>query len=163
MAAFSTNAVRLLLAVLVAAGVSGAIYLGVRGGGNDGQPQVAGQLTQTLTVVATTTAPSPTAVEATLTPAATLEATTVPPPPTGTPDTRVPSRDLPTLDQIRLDSDGKYFVDDRGDGCPLFEVHRANVTYGGQTVLEVVLQSDCHADFIFAYQPELGEIRIQAQ
>jgi hypothetical protein len=35
MAAFSTTAVRLLLAVLVAAGAGGAIYLGGRGGGDD--------------------------------------------------------------------------------------------------------------------------------
>ena len=59
MATFSTAAVRLLLAVLVVAGVSGAIYLGVRGRRDDNS-QVVGQLTQTLTPEISQTPPLPT-------------------------------------------------------------------------------------------------------
>lgn len=156
MTAFSTTAVRMLLALLVAAGVGGAIYLGVRGGGDDNS-QVAGKLTQTPTVVATTTAPSPTAPPTTSTPASTSEPQTSTPLLTATPDTRVPSMELPTLEQIQLGKDSKYFFEGQGDGCHWEEARRRDSFEGEELV---IFQTDCAANFGFVFNTVSGDIHL---
>jgi hypothetical protein len=156
MAAHSTPAVRLLLAVLLVGGVSGVVYLAVRPGGDGDKSQVAGKLTVTATVVATNTPPQPmTSVPApTSTANATLEPATVPPLAPATPDTRVPMG-LPRADQIQVGKDGKYFVADRGDGCMWLEHSRETNPVIG---LQVFLGTDCPADFAVTFRPATREV-----
>ncbi len=66
-------------------------------------------------------------------------------------------RDLPTLDQIQLGADGKYFIADRGDGCEWTERMRTVDTYFG---LEVDLSTNCPVDFGYTFRPDRAEIVI---
>lgn len=141
--------IRLLLAGVVAVGVGIGVFLLVRTSGNGSNEQVVVLATATPAVVA----PTPSAA----TPASTQPAatTTQPSAATPTPDTRVAIRDLPTLDQIQLGSDGKYFVADRGDGCRWVEHARSVNEVAGESV---VLSTDCPTDFGYEFYPATGGI-----
>ena len=146
--------IRLLLGALVAAAVGTGVFLLVRTSGNGDQPAA---VVATMTVEASPTLDQ---LSPTPQPPATEEPTLPPPtevPPTvePTPDTRVAIRDLPTLDQIQLGADGKYFLPDRGDGCRWIEyVRREDPEIG----LEVFLRTDCPADFAITFRPQSGVI-----
>jgi hypothetical protein len=147
----------LLIGAVIAVGLGAGVFFLVRTGG-DGE--------QSAAVVATITAASPTAVQPAATPTLAPQPTDVPTqppateaPPTveATPDTRVAIRDLPTRDQIQLGPDGKYFIADRGDGCVWHERLRETDPDIG---LEVILGTDCPADFGITFRPNSGEVFI---
>lgn len=148
---------RLLAVAVVTGALSVGVYLLVQAGG-DGPAQADVAPTETHTPIPPTETlppPTPTATEAIGTPP---EPTAPPPTPTApvpTPDTRVAIRDLPTLNQIQLGQDGKYFIADRGDGCRWVE--RVRQSYEG-TGLGISLFTDCPADFFFEFRPETGEV-----
>lgn len=141
---------RLLAVGLVTAGLGGGVYFLAQAGGSGNHPlALAGTPTMALTPeTPASTPPTPTATEAAPTAL----------PLTATPDLRVPIRTLPTVDQIQLGSDGKYFIADRGDGCRWEEIHRDTYPSVG---VEVVFGTDCRADFNFVFRPESGEVLVQ--
>jgi hypothetical protein len=131
--------------------VAAALLLAACGGGNPGSPPTP-SATPTATAHASIQQPTATATaepSATATELSPIEESP-------TPDTRVPMG-LPTLDQIQLGPDGKYFVADRGDGCTWVEYLRDTSPVIG---LQVFLRTDCPADFGFTYRPERGEILV---
>lgn len=135
-------------------------------GGGDDDARVEGEVTATPpTIASTATVAPPTA--APTKPAPTQVAPTQPPatepPPAPTADTRVPIQDLPRLSQIQLGEDGKYFVADRGDGCVWVEVFRGEFTLEGEEIFQITLDTDCPADFNYAYWPEMDEVRLQVE
>jgi hypothetical protein len=67
----------------------------------------------------------------------------------------VPSAERPTLDQIQLGKDGKYFIEDRGDGCAWTEVSRLQDADVGE---RVILGTDCPSDFSFEFRTSAGEV-----
>ena len=157
---------------LVTGGFAGGIYWAVQVGGSDGssafgqtEPSVTVTITPvTITPLAPTDTPAP--------PTATALPPTQPPPTepapadvplAATPDTRVAIMDSPTLDQIQLAKDGSYFIADRGDGCTWVEVFRGTITFQGEEILNVTLDTDCPADFFFAFRPETGKISLFMQ
>lgn len=126
--------------------------------------------TATVTAPATvtplpTTAPEP--VPTTVSPSPTPEVVPPTPPPTmarPTPMPSIPRRaslELPTAGEIMMDANGKYFIADRGDGCPWFEF--ARFTYpsdkADETWTEVSLYTPCETGGIFfTYRVETGEV-----
>jgi hypothetical protein len=72
---------------------------------------------------------------------------------------RVASRELPTADQIQLGPDGKYFVAARADGCRWEEHSRVTVPPPDEHV-DVVLLTDCRADFRFEFDPASGRVAV---
>lgn len=78
------------------------------------------------------------------------------PTPTATPVIEgVPRTDRPSPSEIKLGPDGKYFIPDRGDGCPWTE--RGRLTLPDGTV-QVIFETKCAADFAWFYRPSTGEI-----
>ncbi len=68
-----------------------------------------------------------------------------------------------------VDANGKYFIPDRGDGCPWFERARATLNVPNYETLtvepkmppvvtEVVLDTPCEGDFGWLYRVETGEV-----
>lgn len=151
----AAQSLRLLTAALAAAGLSAGIYFAA--GCGDGSPQMVSPTESPTQVAPTATPAPPTATPTEAIP--TQPPPTVPPPtpapPTPTPDTRMPIRDLPTLEQIQLGPDGKYFIADRGDGCRWVEHSRTASPDFGQ---EIVLITDCPIDFAILFRRETGEI-----
>ncbi len=96
--------------------------------------------------------------------------TTVPPSPTAQAaaptalPTKIPfqpRRDLPTVAEIMVDANGKYFIPDRGDGCPWFEYKRETIPLvdpKGTAFTEVIFTTPCDADFSWVYRVETGEL-----
>jgi hypothetical protein len=79
------------------------------------------------------------------------------PTPTATPLTMgVPRKDdIPSASEVKQDADGKYFIPDRGDGCPWTESVR-NTSADGE--ITVFFETECPADFWWSYRPSTGEI-----
>jgi len=74
--------------------------------------------------------------------------------PTSTPAvTSVPRSALPSGSEVKLGPDGKYYVPDRGDGCPWVEGSR----FTGGTLM-VVLHTQCEGKPTLVYYPETGEV-----
>ncbi|MEX0786153.1 MAG: hypothetical protein WD939_05910, partial [Dehalococcoidia bacterium] len=122
---------------------------------------VEAQATQTPpTIASTATVAPPTAAPTEPAPMqqATTQSQATEPPPAPTVDTRVPIRDLPSVNQIQIGKDGKYFVADRGDGCTWVEHVRRDIPDIGE---EVILDTTCPADFQYVFRPELGEVILQ--
>ena len=141
---------------LVTGGFAGGIYWAVQISGGDGGSafgQTEPSVTVTITPESTAAPPTATALPPTQPPP--TEPAPADVPLAATPDTRVAIMDSPTLDQIQLAKDGKYFIADRGDGGMWVErVRRPSPTVGP----EVSLFTDCPADFFFVFRPETGEI-----
>ena len=77
------------------------------------------------------------------------------PTPTAMPPTpAVPRLDKPLPSEIKTGPDGKYYIADRGDGCPWTEWHRS-VQTDGRT--KVVLTTVCEDGIALWYFPETGE------
>ena len=82
---------------------------------------------------------------------------TAEPTPTATPlTTGVPRKDdIPSASEVKQDADGKYFIPDRGDGCPWTE-SVTNTSADGE--ITVFFETECPADFWWSYRPSTGEI-----
>ncbi len=145
----------LVLALMVLLALGGALLAAACGGSEDGNAsgQTEPSVTVTITPESTAALPTPTALPPTQPPPTEPAPTDVPPAPT--PDTRVAIMDRPTLDQIQLGKDGKYFIADRGDGCIWVEHSRTVSPDFGE---EIVLVTDCPIDFAFVYRIGTGEI-----
>ena len=59
--------------------------------------------------------------------------------------------------EIKTDPDGKYYVPDRGDGCPWTEEARRTQADG---TLKIVLATQCAGDLRLWYFPETGKITL---
>lgn len=152
---------RILLALALVAGVGlGSFYL-VRAIEDTG-PEQALVASPTATTTATVAAlptdtPEPTATTAPPSPTAPAALPTALP-------TKIPlqpRRDLPTAAEIMVDANGKYFIPDRGDGCPWFEHTRGTIALAdpkGATFTEVIFTTPCDADFSWVYRVETGEL-----
>ncbi len=84
----------------------------------------------------------------------------LPPSPTPTPTATPPIKgvarsDPPSPSEIKKGPDGKYFVPDRGDGCPWREGSRGTLPDGTPLV---VLQTDCDVRYAWGYHPATGEV-----
>jgi hypothetical protein len=78
------------------------------------------------------------------------------PTPTPTPLTGgEPRRDIPPASEVKLGTDGKYFIPDRGDGCPWIESVR-NTSADGE--ITVFFETECPADFWWDYNLSTGEV-----
>jgi hypothetical protein len=82
-------------------------------------------------------------------PPATAEPTATPPTPA------VPRLDKPLPSEIKTGPDGKYYIPDRGDGCPWAESGRFPQPDGR---LKILLETECSGNLGFWYFPETGEI-----
>lgn len=80
----------------------------------------------------------------------------VTPEPSPTPPIKgVPRTDLPSPSEIQLGPDGKYYIPERGDGCPWAESGRFPQPDG---TLKILLETECSPNLGFWYFPETGEI-----
>jgi len=85
----------------------------------------------------------------------------VPPPsptptPTATPPIPgVPRSDPPSPSEIKLGPDGKYFIPDRGDGCPWTESGRMTFLDG---TVDISFRTECDANFSWSFRPQTGEV-----
>lgn len=156
---------RILLGLAVVAGVGlGSFYLVRASQHTTPEQAIVESPTATATPLPTDTPepaptaapPSPTAVP----PSPTAEAAA----PTALP-TKIPlqaRRDVPTVAEIMVDANGKYFIPDRGDGCPWFEFSRVVAPVPGKTDeswTEVNLYTPCDSGGIFwPYRVETGEV-----
>ncbi|HXF51771.1 MAG TPA: hypothetical protein VNM43_08835 [Dehalococcoidia bacterium] len=158
------------LAVVAGAGI-GSFYItrAFEDGGSPAQQTLAISPTATATPLPTNT-PEPTATVATMVPPSpTAQAAA----PTALP-TKIPlqpRRDIPTAAEIMVDANGKYFIPDRGDGCPWFERARATLNVPNYETLTVepkmppvltlvAFGTPCEADFFWVYSVETGEVRL---
>ena len=71
------------------------------------------------------------------------------------PSPSVPRLDKPLPSEIQTGPDGKYYIADRGDGCPWMEWQRS-VQADGRT--KVVLTTVCEDGIALWYFPETGEM-----
>ncbi|MCJ7509405.1 MAG: hypothetical protein MUP14_00750 [Dehalococcoidia bacterium] len=80
---------------------------------------------------------------------------TLKPTPTPTPIIMgMPREDLPSPSEIQLGPDGKYFIPDRGDGCPWTEFVRNPSADGGVVVF---FETECpNEDSWWGYNPNTG-------
>ena len=154
---------RILVGLAVVAGVGlGSFYL-VRASQNTTPEQA---IVESPTATAT---PLPTDTPE---PAATAVPQPTVAPPSPTPEAAAPTalptkiplqprRDLPTVAEIMVDANGKYFIPDRGDGCPWFEHSRETIPLAepkGAAFTEVIFTTPCNADFSWVYRVETGEL-----
>jgi len=82
----------------------------------------------------------------------------VTPKPTTTPTpitSGVPRSEPPSPSEIKLGPDGKYFIPDRGDGCPWTENIR-NTSADGE--ITVFFETECPTNFWWGYDLSTGEI-----
>jgi hypothetical protein len=66
-----------------------------------------------------------------------------------------PIREMPSPSDFKLDSDGKYYLPDRGDGCPWTENIR-NTSADGE--ITVFFETECPTNFWWGYDLSTGEI-----
>jgi hypothetical protein len=66
-----------------------------------------------------------------------------------------PRRDIPSSSEVKQDADGKYFIPDRGDGCPWTESVR-NTSADGE--ITVFFETECPTNFWWGYDLSTGEI-----
>lgn len=148
---------RLLIGALVAGSVGTGVFLLVRTSGDGAEsPQVVA--TMPLETATATATALPRATPTTPAPLATEEPVPTKGLPQPTADTRIPIRELPTVDQIQLGGDGRYFIADRGDGCRWDERLRLDVSSVGE---EVIFGTDCQADFQFVYRPDTRDVILE--
>lgn len=146
---------RLLSGALVAGSVGTGMFFLART--NDSETESPSAVATTPRRPATASVTPTSSATPTEAPAPTELPTAVPATPTRpvpTADTRIAIRDLPRPEQIQLGSDGTYFITDRGDGCAWTEAFRVT----GELGEDVVLRTDCPADFQFLYRPATGEV-----
>lgn len=105
--------------------------------------------------------PSP-SVAATVTPTQAPTATSPEPTEAATSNRPVADMNPPGVREFQVGPDGRYFVAERGDGCAWSEVYRGTITVGGENINEVILDTDCSADFNFVLWPDKGQVRVQA-
>ena len=155
---------RLLAVALVAAGLGVGAYFAVQAAGSDGSSQTIAEPTETSAPAALSPpadiAPTPTPVPP---PPVPPPATAVPPPPAPVP-TPLPEPDitfdemiaagLPSVDQVQLGPDGKYFIADYL-GCRWEEHSRMTIPDIGESV---TVRANCSAGFQIEFRPETGEI-----
>lgn len=84
-----------------------------------------------------------------------LHPTPRPTPTAAPPSPSVPRLDKPLPSEIQTGPDGKYYIADRGDGCPWTEWQRSAQT-DGRT--KVVLTTVCEDGIALWYFPETGEM-----
>jgi len=84
-----------------------------------------------------------------------LHSTPRPTPTAIPPSPSVPRLDKPLPSEIQTGPDGKYYIADRGDGCPWTEWQRS-VQTDGRT--KVVLTTVCENGIALWYFPETGEV-----
>jgi hypothetical protein len=84
------------------------------------------------------------------------------PPPSPTPSATatppikgVPRGDPPAPSEIKQGPDGKYFIPDRGDGCPWTESGRVVLLDG---TVDISFRTECTANFSWSFRPETGEV-----
>jgi hypothetical protein len=82
------------------------------------------------------------------------------PPATAEPTATAPVQGVPRLDkplpsEIKTGPDGKYYIPERGDGCPWAESGRFPQPDG---TLKILLETECSPNLGFWYFPETGEI-----
>jgi hypothetical protein len=152
---------RILLGLAVVAGVGlGSFYL-VRAIEDTTPEQVTVESpTATATPLPTNTPePAPTMIPPSPTAQAALPTMARPTPMPSIP--RRASLELPDAGEIMMDANGRYFIPDRGDGCPWFEFARSTFPSGkaGETWTEVSLYTPCETRGIFfTYRLETGEV-----
>jgi hypothetical protein len=78
------------------------------------------------------------------------------PSPTATPPIPgVPRGDPPSPSEIKQGPDGKYFIPDRGDGCPWSESGRVTLLDG---TVDISFGTECDANFSWSFRPQTGEV-----